>query len=162
MPCAMRDFILKYAPVRLGKHTRYRHGGQPRSLQNFRTYESRAVHEGKTLGLLGVEGGGNAGTLLGGGECGGRTGEEGGNSELHVYLVIMGEIQGNISARRQSPWLLPPPRKQGNTSLLRLREGGSRHSQLGRNPESDSQPEELGEKCLQVHQVASILDDMFD
>ena len=55
----------------------------PKVLQCFRTYESRAVHEGKTLGLLSVEGGGNARTLLGRGKCGGRAGEEGGNSELH-------------------------------------------------------------------------------
>ena len=114
----MRDIIQKYTPVRLGKHTRYRHGGRPRSLQNFRTYESRAVHEGKTLGLLGVEGGGNAGALLGGGKRSGRTGEEGGNSELHVYLVILEGIQGNISARRQSPWLPPPPRKQANEHVV--------------------------------------------
>ena len=79
---------------------RYRRSMQPRwlLLEYFRTYDSRAVHEGKTLGLLGVEGGGNASTLLGRSKGGGGAGEEGGNSELHVCTVLLGEIQGNITA----------------------------------------------------------------
>ena len=51
------------------------------------------------LGLM--ELGSRAGTLLGGGKCSGRAGEEGSNGELH--LVVIGSMRSNCGLLCRAP-----------------------------------------------------------